>query len=63
MAKEHSHKNFSKCHGGIFGGYGLAMIGALVYYMQQAHGFGAVVTGILKAIVWPAFLVHHLLGL
>lgn len=48
---------------GCGGAYFLAMIGALVYYMQQANGFGAVVTGILKAIVWPAFLTHHLLGL
>ena len=60
MAKDHNYKNCGKCHGGIFGGYGLGFIGALVYYMQQANGFGAVVTGILKAIVWPAFLVHHL---
>lgn len=42
--------------------FGLGFIGALVFYMQAAHGFGAVVTGILKAIVWPAFLVHHLLA-
>ena len=63
MAKDHIGRHGHKCHAGVFGGYGLAFIGALVYYMQQANGFGAVVTGILKAIVWPAFLVHHLLVL
>jgi hypothetical protein len=45
------------------GMYGLGLIGALVYYMQQADSFGLVLLGVLKAILWPAFLVHHLLGL
>lgn len=59
-------KKFQK--GNMGGGsgqvYGLGFIGALVYYIQQAHGlFGAIITGILKAMVWPAFLVHRLLGL
>jgi hypothetical protein len=40
--------------------YGLGLIGALVFYIQGAHGFWAVVLGILKALVWPAFLVYHL---
>jgi len=40
--------------------YGLGFIGALVYYIQVAHGFWGVVVGILKALVWPAFLVYHL---
>jgi hypothetical protein len=49
-------------HGGSVGGvYGLGLIGALVYYIQQAHGFWHVVLGILEAIVWPVFLVYHLL--
>jgi hypothetical protein len=41
--------------------YGLGLIGALVYYIQQAHGFWGVIVGILKALVWPAFLIYHLL--
>jgi hypothetical protein len=53
----------SSTTGGLGGGYFLAFIGALVYYWQIAEGFGAFVTGFLKACVWPAFLVHHLLGL
>jgi hypothetical protein len=43
--------------------YGLGLIGALVYYIQQADGFWAVVLGILQALVWPAFLVYQLLEL
>ena len=41
--------------------YGLGLIGALVYYIQHAHGFWPVVLGILKALVWPAFVIYDLL--
>lgn len=55
-----------KCsrRGGAGGGnavYGLGLIGALVYYIQQADGFWPVILGILKALVWPAFLTYDLL--
>lgn len=43
--------------------YLLGFIGALLYYLNVAHGFGSEVVAVLKAIVWPAFLVYHLLGL
>ena len=42
--------------------YGLGLIGAVVYYWQHAHGFLAHVWAIGEAILWPAFLVYHLLG-
>ena len=42
--------------------YGLGFIGATIYYIQTATGFWAGVLGVLKAIVWPAFLVYKLLG-
>ena len=41
--------------------YGLGFIGALVYYIATATGFWDGVLGVLKAIVWPAFLVFELL--
>jgi hypothetical protein len=41
--------------------YGLGLIGALVYYIQQADGFWMGVLGVLKAIVWPAFLIYEAL--
>ena len=41
--------------------YGLGLIGALIYYIQAADGFWAGVLGILKALVWPAFLIYDLL--
>ena len=43
--------------------YGLGLIGALVYYISTATGFWNGVWGILKALVWPAFLVFELLKL
>jgi hypothetical protein len=41
--------------------YGLGLIGALVYYIQQADGFWVGVLGVLKAFVWPVFVVYDLL--
>ena len=41
--------------------YGLGFVGAFIYFMQAATGFGAVVTGFLKAMVWPAYVVYKLL--
>lgn len=45
--------------------YGLGFIGSAVYFIQQSTTFGSGVIGVLKAIVWPAFLVYkafHALG-
>jgi len=42
--------------------YGLGFIGAAVYYIQHSDAFWTGVIGLLKAIVWPAFLVYKLLG-
>lgn len=42
--------------------YGLGLIGAAVYYIQQADGIGSGIVGLLKALVWPAFLVYKLLS-
>jgi len=46
---------------GSSGIYALGFIGSAVYYIQQAGSFGQGLLGILKAIVWPAFLVYELL--
>lgn len=41
--------------------YGVGIIGALVYYISAATGFWMGVLGVLKAFVWPAFLVYEAL--
>ena len=46
-------------HGGSGAVYGLGFIGAVVYYIGHAATFWAGVVGILKAIVWPAFLIYQ----
>ena len=45
------------CSGGAV--FGLGWIGALVWFWQQADGRGEHLVGILKAFVWPAFLVYE----
>lgn len=39
--------------------YGLGLIGAAIYFISHATTFWLGVLGILKAIVWPAFLVYE----
>ena len=53
-------KEYKQTGGAI---YGLGFLGAAIYYIQQATGFWEGVVGVLKAIVWPAFVVYKLLGL
>jgi len=50
--------------GGHPGGpvYGLGIIGSAVYYLHTTTGFWPSVVALLKALVWPAFLVYHLLA-
>jgi len=43
------------------GVYGLAFIGALVYYFQHAGTLEAGVVGFFKALVWPAALMYRVL--
>ncbi len=41
--------------------YGLGFIGAAIYFIGQAASFWPGVLGVLKAFVWPAFLVYEAL--
>ena len=43
--------------------YGLAFLGAAIHYLSVATGFWSGVLGILKAAVWPVFLVLKILGM
>lgn len=47
-------------HAGGFG-YFLGIIGAAVFNIQAATGFWPGVVGLLKALVWPAFLIYDVL--
>lgn len=49
---------------GIFGGiYGMAFIGAAIYYIQHAPTFWVGVVGFFKALFWPAVLIYKVLEL
>ena len=39
--------------------YGLGMIGALVWFWSRADGAGSRLRAVLRAMVWPAFLVYE----
>ena len=43
--------------------YGLGFVGAAVYFIQHAASFSDGVFGVLKAMVWPALVVYHVVGL
>jgi hypothetical protein len=48
--------------GGMSSGmYGIAFIGALIYYIQHATTLWTGILGCLKAVVWPAILVYKLM--
>lgn len=42
--------------------YFFGLIGAAVYFIGHATTFSAGVIGLLKALVWPAFLVYYAFG-
>jgi len=46
--------------GGAGAAYGLGFIGASIYYLQLASGFWMGALGLVKASVWPVFLVYKL---
>jgi hypothetical protein len=40
----------------------LAYIGAAIYFISASDGsFWSVILGLLQAIVWPAYVVYHVL--
>lgn len=53
--KENVHAAASGGGGAV---YCLGLIGAFVYFMQQANNFWEVLVGIFQAFVWPAYLVY-----
>lgn len=56
------HHHGMGCHGACGGVYFMGIIAAAVYFISQTSGFWNVVLAILKAIVWPVFVIHALMG-
>jgi len=59
--KKMDWKSSCNSHHTCSGVYGVGFVGALVYYISTASGFWMGVLGVLKALVWPAFLVFELM--
>jgi hypothetical protein len=58
---QHKWGHAKKAGGGEFVWF-LGFIGALIYYLHLHSGtFWLVILAILKAFVWPIYLVYHLL--
>ena len=51
-----NHLNYHASGGAV---YGLGFIGAAVFFIGKATTFWLGVLGLLKALVWPAFLVYE----
>jgi len=48
------------CPWGFF--HFLAYIGAAIYFISESNGgFWEVILGLLQAIVWPVYVVYHVL--
>ena len=56
--KKYSTTSVNTASGGI---YGLAFIGALFYFIQQATTFWMGALGFFKALVWPAILIYKIM--
>jgi hypothetical protein len=60
MSEYKSNRNYTQ-HASGGGIWFLGFIGAAIYYVSQADGFWDGALGVLKALVWPAFLVFEAL--
>ena len=56
-----NNKKVSSTHGTAGSLYFVGFIGSLIYWLQAAVGFGAVITAFLKSLVWPAYIIYKLL--
>lgn len=41
--------------------YALGIFGALVYFIKNGKGFWGKCLGVIKALLWPAYVVYGLL--
>lgn len=57
--KTHKKDHFS--HGTAGAIYFFGFLGAAIYYIGHAESFWLGVLGFLQALVWPVFVVYHIL--
>ena len=52
-----SNGNAGAAGGGVL--YALGIVGAIVYFWQQADSFGEHLLAVLQGLVWPAIMVYE----
>ena len=63
MSEENSNKRTINGATGSAGGfYFMGFVGSAVYFVSHATDFWMGVLGLLKSLVWPAFLVYEALS-
>jgi hypothetical protein len=60
---DHSSIKVINDHGPMGFIFFLAFIGAAIYFVQQSSGFWGFIGAIFQAIVWPIYVVYHVLQL
>ena len=61
--KPRARRNATR-NGGAGGIWLLGFIGAFCYYLHTHSGtFWLVLVALMKSVVWPAFVVYHILSL
>ena len=58
MMKNKDWKGIHDSGGGAV--YTFGLFGALIYFISHAQTLGQGLLGVLKAFVWPAFLIYKL---
>ncbi|MEY4452404.1 MAG: hypothetical protein RIT51_82 [Actinomycetota bacterium] len=58
---EGKEKNINIASGSAGGLYFMGFVGAAIYYVSNATDFWVGVLGVIKSLVWPAFLVYEAL--
>lgn len=61
MEERKKWKNVHNEGGGAV--YGMGVIGALVYSLQNVSSFWDLVIGVFQSLFWPAFLVYKVFEL
>jgi hypothetical protein len=59
----HSRSRTMKDNGFFGGVYGMAFIGAAIYFIGHATSFWMGVLGFFKALFWPALIMYKVLEL
>lgn len=61
--KEYKGINFVDNKGPAGGVYMMGFVGSAVYFVGSVDGFWNIIVALLKAAVWPAFLINRVFEL